>query len=616
MGLKYWCGDVEDHCGIPFASINNYAYGGKARTFDRQELKELLEKSGFDTPMFFYPLPDYKFPRVIYSDQYLPRDGVNSCMLPNYYSGLFHVQYPVVADERALYPSIAKNNVFPYFANSFLAICSMPLEAQGIRFISTTAERNPEYLIRTIIKDQTVYKEPVCESCHSHINQTYENILKLKSRGVAVIDHQLEGKKLVTPYVEEPTVEEILIDLIVKENLEHAHALTDLFYQSIKQSSETTHIPHPLLGSNWATPVLKHAFCDMIFSNAFLQNEKIVFYDQEWTFQALPAGFVLYRAFKVLYSANAYLNEHVPFQHWLERYELLPFRQKYDEIEVALFAPVQNHAICNFIGMLRKLPENTIKNNLSYLTNTAQRLSQYEQDIAAYQQSLKQQRIDITTMEAALDQRAKDVGVLEAALSQRNSDVATMETALNQRAKDVENLEAALSQRNNDVATMEAALDQRAKDVENLEAALGQRNNDVATMKTALNQRAKDVEALEAALNQRNSDVATMETALNQRAKDVEALEAALNQRNSDVTTMEAALNQRAKDIEVLEKSLTERGGEIMNLESTILQMKTEAQALRENVSVLSNKLRRIEETGWYKAVQKMKGIFHTSNQE
>ena len=72
-GLKYWCGAREDHTAIPFDGLNQYILSKTAQTFSRQELADLVKNAGFENSFFYYPLPDYKFPQVIYSDEYLPK---------------------------------------------------------------------------------------------------------------------------------------------------------------------------------------------------------------------------------------------------------------------------------------------------------------------------------------------------------------------------------------------------------------------------------------------------------------------------------------------------------------------------------------------------------------
>ena len=80
FGLKYWCGAAEDHTGVPFDGISGYQqnsyttryHKSGVKTFSRDTLKKYLEKCGFQQSKWFYPMPDYKFPTMVFSDEYLP----------------------------------------------------------------------------------------------------------------------------------------------------------------------------------------------------------------------------------------------------------------------------------------------------------------------------------------------------------------------------------------------------------------------------------------------------------------------------------------------------------------------------------------------------------------
>lgn len=120
-GIKYWCGAPEDHSGIPFDGINNYNFSNIARTFSKAELDSIIKKSGFKNLYFYYPLPDYKMPQTIYSEKYLPKTGSIDNWIPYYSIN----NNSMISDEKHLYNDIVDNNVFEFFANSFLVECSI-----------------------------------------------------------------------------------------------------------------------------------------------------------------------------------------------------------------------------------------------------------------------------------------------------------------------------------------------------------------------------------------------------------------------------------------------------------------------------------------------------------
>ncbi|MBP1991149.1 class I SAM-dependent methyltransferase [Paenibacillus eucommiae] len=118
FGIKYWSGAAEDHSGKIFESIENYPAASKAETFGKTELIDLLKKTEFGELRFYYPMPDYKMPSAIYSDDYLPHRGQLQSMSPNY----DRERYSLFNEKLAL-DTLIKNKQFDFFANSFLVIC-------------------------------------------------------------------------------------------------------------------------------------------------------------------------------------------------------------------------------------------------------------------------------------------------------------------------------------------------------------------------------------------------------------------------------------------------------------------------------------------------------------
>ena len=115
FGMKYWLGAPEDHTNIKYDGITGYIENSKVRTFGKEEIRDLLIKSGFKFTKFYYPLPDYKLPNIVFSDEYLPTETTIEKYTPYYYE---HTQ--VEFDEIKAYKEIIKNKMFDFFANSFL----------------------------------------------------------------------------------------------------------------------------------------------------------------------------------------------------------------------------------------------------------------------------------------------------------------------------------------------------------------------------------------------------------------------------------------------------------------------------------------------------------------
>ncbi|MCR5609793.1 MAG: class I SAM-dependent methyltransferase [Lachnospiraceae bacterium] len=115
FGLKYWAGFREDHIGDYFVGLENYeGVSQKVRTFSKDELKDIFEEAGYSNYSFYYPYPDYKFPKQIFSDEYLPNEEdieFSREVYDNNRMKLFN--------ETRVLKNIVKNKKFDFFSNSF-----------------------------------------------------------------------------------------------------------------------------------------------------------------------------------------------------------------------------------------------------------------------------------------------------------------------------------------------------------------------------------------------------------------------------------------------------------------------------------------------------------------
>lgn len=116
FGLKYWAGCKEDHTGLFYEGIEGYTHSAGVKTFSRDRLQALLRGAGFSTE-FYYPMPDYKFAWQVFSDQRLPRRGDLRELRHNYDTDRL-----VSFDEQKVYDQLIDEGMFPFFANSFLAV--------------------------------------------------------------------------------------------------------------------------------------------------------------------------------------------------------------------------------------------------------------------------------------------------------------------------------------------------------------------------------------------------------------------------------------------------------------------------------------------------------------
>lgn len=118
FGIKYFAGAAEDHTTKKYDGILGYEHKEGPRTFGKVELERLLNSVGYRYSNFYYPMPDYKLPRYIFSDEYLPMEKL---ALYDTYTSAGEV---VSFDEKKALKDIVKNGMFGFFANSFFIECS------------------------------------------------------------------------------------------------------------------------------------------------------------------------------------------------------------------------------------------------------------------------------------------------------------------------------------------------------------------------------------------------------------------------------------------------------------------------------------------------------------
>lgn len=117
FGLKYWAGCKEDHTARFYEGLEGYPNTKEIRTFSKRELSNMLEKAGYHKNCFYYPLPDYKFPKAIFSDDRPPRRG--EIRDPE---RAYDQERLKTFDEIAVYNQLIEEKMFGFFANSFLVI--------------------------------------------------------------------------------------------------------------------------------------------------------------------------------------------------------------------------------------------------------------------------------------------------------------------------------------------------------------------------------------------------------------------------------------------------------------------------------------------------------------
>ena len=340
FGLKYWCGAREDHTSLPFDGLNDYKLSKrKVRTFSRKSLEELVKGSGFEHAFFYYPMPDYKLPTVVYSDNYLPTNPNMQNMNPYYYPDA----KTVIADERGLWEEVIKNSTFPFFANSFLVECSDEKVIEHVTFASLSTARLPEYRIGTkFIENKRVVKFATEPLSRLHLKTIEQNEKELLENGVQVLHSKQSQTGLVYDYINEQLLEDRALALLKGKKTEEFEALLTSVYDDVLRSSTQVEGGDNIIFSFGLSvptdekiygPILKKAYIDMILRNAFMTTKGIVWFDQEWTLENAPASFVMYRLLREFWSSYPFAENYIRLESVASKFGLIELWKTYDQIE-------------------------------------------------------------------------------------------------------------------------------------------------------------------------------------------------------------------------------------------------------------------------------------------
>lgn len=271
-GLKYFAGCKEDHLGTYFSGIENYPQGGGVRTFSRRGLERIFERCGIVEYHFYYPYPDYKFMRTLYSDTHLPGRGELTDNMRN-----FDADRMVLFDEKSAYDGLVGDGLFPLFSNSYLVVAGRGVDTG---FVKYSNDRAPEYAIKTEIAatlqgERVVRKYPLTIGAKEHVRSmalAYEKLVERYRGGRLEINRCRlveDGGELYAEFefLEGVSLLDLMNGCLDRGDMER---FKGYFREYIER-----------VGYNSEYPVTDF---DLIFSNILVQGDVWTLIDYEWTF--------------------------------------------------------------------------------------------------------------------------------------------------------------------------------------------------------------------------------------------------------------------------------------------------------------------------------------------
>ena len=340
FGIRYFCGDRDPYTERNFDGIEGYrrAYSKNedefnGRCYSRSELKDMLNKSGFEHIRFYSVLSDLDNPFLMYAEDYIPNEDLATRVFPAY-------NYPrsVFLEEESLYRSLLDNGMFHKMANAYLIDCALNGEFSDVNQVTCSMERGREKALMTIMhRSGIVEKKAVYPEGEERIRQLFENGEELRAHGISVIDAKIENGAYVMPYIEAEVGQMYLKKLLLTDKEKFLKEM-DKFRDIILQSSE---IIEPDQGDGQGA-VLRKGYLDMVPLNSFYMNGTFMIYDQEVCEENVPANVIIKRMVTTFYAGNAELQKILPASKLHERYRLIENLEQWNKIERSFLTELRN----------------------------------------------------------------------------------------------------------------------------------------------------------------------------------------------------------------------------------------------------------------------------------
>lgn len=352
-GIRYICGARDRYTGKAFDGINHYPNGTEAYAFEKGELQDLLKQLGFTNYKFFYPIPDASVPQMICTDENFCNDIISERVT------FYDIDdETLVARERCLYQDFMNNGVFGYFANSFFVEIALNGKCSDVRYAILSSDRGKKRSFSTIVyHSNIVRKKPMYEEGKEILDIYIKNMERLEKRGIKIVEHHIEQQSIVMPYIEAVTLAEEL-KRTAKINKEHFFKLFDLLYENILKSSSYVEENY----SEQDDVILEKCYFDMIPVNCFYVNGELKFFDQEFVRYNCSAKYVMYRAIKYTYMSMWELENYIPKQLLIEKYQLDTKWEEFEIIENDFINNIRNKEITGQLDLWSYTDEEKIYN--------------------------------------------------------------------------------------------------------------------------------------------------------------------------------------------------------------------------------------------------------------
>ncbi|MDO4265816.1 MAG: glycosyltransferase [Eubacteriales bacterium] len=305
--------------GLLLLSVDNYDalrfLTGDKHTEGRvyagyENFKRDVEKLPFSASKWYYPLPDARLTKDIFSDAYLPQDGDFRGI-----SDAYEADRYVTCDEEAVYGTLCKNKAFAPFAPAYFVLLSGYLGEEGEEdaengtaagalsalppqiYIRYNRTRIPAYQTRTEILEENgerrVVKRALSEAANDHILSlewkykilSEDRETKLQTQAPRFTKDKAGLYSVSYTYLDGITLARKLA-LLIADGKAPVHAIKEALELVLGMG---THECHNM---------------DCLFENIMVCGNAYYYLDYEWVFEnSLDRDYLRYRMLRYWYEA-------------------------------------------------------------------------------------------------------------------------------------------------------------------------------------------------------------------------------------------------------------------------------------------------------------------------
>lgn len=394
FGIRFFAGNPENILNKKFESLIGYSNEKeKIETYTKVSLENTLKRLGYNT-RFYYPLPDYRLPNVIFSDKQLPE--YNSV---DKYNPYHTEKSDILINEIDVLREILKTDkeMFTFFANSFLVEATKGNCDETYKYISFNNLRKEEYQLITKIANEYVEKQKVNEKANQHYQDIKNNINLLQANGIKTVDY-IEDEKIKSKYVkQEYLLNNVLTEKLEQGKIEEFYNILDKYIEliSINTYKETDY--EKTIFGKYKIEIenreiiqnlnfMENGLWDMTLKNCFLVDNDFIFFDQEWNEPNMPVEFILYRS--ILYTIS--LRRFIHIDKIYEKYNLTPYLKIFEQLDNKLQEKIRDEKTWEFYSSNHEFNIDETKQEIINLNIRSQAQDLANENLRKENEELKQ----------------------------------------------------------------------------------------------------------------------------------------------------------------------------------------------------------------------------------